>query len=263
VQNVTIRNFTIDARSWAIRWSGYHCTIENLTLVNADDMVVGNALAYSTIRNIKGTFGRRAIEIKTGSYHLVVENIQGTYKQVDQSSTETGNGLAYDEAPKAIVSLGEYSRNITVRNFNFDLLTHAIGNFPLIELQGRKSAIADGSIFATAQIAPLLKFHACAAPSAEFGAYHNTLSNLTLVGSKQNKTVIDFGSGSTLLLQPLDNLIISNQFLSGNSSSVAEFWGGDGNSILHSTFQIPESGLSFHNAFTHYNLQANTMNFQQ
>jgi hypothetical protein len=182
VENVTIRNLTIDAEHLSIRSYGYKCHLDNLTMVNATRVIGVNAMAYSTITNIRGTFSTRGIEIKTGSSDILVRNVTGTYKAIP------GFTKAID-----IISLGQYCRNITIDSFDFDIgtqtLTHA-----LIDLHARKATISNGIMVGKSQKKPFLKFfNEPYVSDPRFGCYSNVVSNVRFYGSPNMKVVMEMG----------------------------------------------------------------------
>ena len=182
VENVTIRNLTIDAGQITGRCYGYKCHIDNIKLINGVRIVGTNALSHSTITNITGTFSWRCIEIKTGSSDLLIRNINATYK-----------ALADTDHCRGVISTGEYNRNITIDSFKIDLESQNIDQ-PIITLQARKAVISNGIIYCKNQTNSFLKFYnEHYIPDPEFGCYGNKVSNVKFYGSPSMKNVLSIG----------------------------------------------------------------------
>lgn len=225
VENVVIRNFTIDARSWAVRWYGYKCTIENLTLVNASEFLVGSALAYSTISNIKGTFSRRCMEIKTGTHDLVVEGIDATYK-----------GIPDAKESRSVISIGEYNRNVIVRDFKIDMGNLQIDD-PVIGLHARKATISNGEIYCRNQTGVVLRlFSDEFAKAPKYACFNNKIDNIKFYCNTDIKTFVFIGSPNPKEVPPTDNVIENCSFLGGNAKTTVLLNAGQGNTLRKSNF---------------------------
>lgn len=225
VQNVTIRNFTIDARSWAVRWFGYKCTIENLTLVNASELIVGNALAHSTIKNIKGDFSRRCIEVKTGSHDLVIDGINAVYK-----------GRPDPKESRSVISIGEYNRSITIRNFDIDMGNLAIQD-PVIGLHSRKAVIENGTISCKNQSGVVIKlFSDDFSPAEQYACFGNKISNVKFYCNQNIKSFVLVGTPTTTEVQPASNTIEDCSFSGGSAQTTVNLNGGNKNIIRKCDF---------------------------
>lgn len=225
VQNVTIRNFTIDARSWAERWYGYKCTIENITLLDASELIIGNALAHSTIRNIKGNFSRRGIEIKTGSQDLVVDGIDAVYK-----------GRYDPKVSRAVISIGEYNRNITIKNFKIDMGDLSIQD-PVIDLHARKATIEDGEITCRNQTGVILRlFSDNFVKDAKYACYNNKISNVKFHCGNNVKNFLFIGSTDPNEIPPTSNTIENCEFDGGANTTSVLVNSGDNNVIKNNNF---------------------------
>jgi hypothetical protein len=182
VENVTVRNFTVDAEHLTIRTYGYKCHIDNVKIINGIRVIGLNAMAHSTITNISGTFAWRGIEIKTGSSDVLVRNIKATYQAIP----------GFDHCIDAI-SLGQYNRNIVIDSFNIDIADQSFKH-ALIDLHGRKATISNGTINCKNQKKPFLAFyneHYVSDP--RFGCYANTVRNVKFYGGPAMKTVMVLG----------------------------------------------------------------------
>lgn len=225
VENVTIRNFTIDARSWAVRWYGYKCTIENITLVNASELIIGNALAYSTIKNIKGDFSRRCMEIKTGSQNLVIDGITATYK-----------GKFDTKESRSVISIGEYNRNITIKNFKIDMGALAIED-PVVGLHARKALITDGEIYCKNQTGTVIKlFSDDFIPEAKYGCFENKISNVKFYCGNNIRCFVFVGSINEKEIPPTSNIIENCEFGGGTAKTTVLVNSGSKNIIRKSNF---------------------------
>lgn len=182
VENVTLRNLTVDAENLSLRSYGYKCRMDNIKIINATRVIGLNAMAHSTITNISGTFAWRGIEIKTGSSDLLVRNVTATYKAIP------GYSQCID-----VISLGEYNRNITIDSFNIDIgsqnLKHA-----LIDLHARKATISNGTITGKNHTKPFIKFYnERYVNDPKFGCYANKIYNVKFYGSTSMKSVMEMG----------------------------------------------------------------------
>lgn len=194
VQNVVLRNMTIDASQISGSEYAYKCHIDNIRLIDGVRLVGMNAMAHSTFTNITGTFSWRFMEIKTGSHDLIVRNIHGTYKPIK----------GYPKAVDAI-SIGQYNRNVTVDSFDVDFGT-GVPQISMINFRSRKSVISNGVITCKNQTTPFVSFHnEHYIGDPLFGCYGNTLSNVKFYGSVQMKTVFELGDGARLNKDKLKN----------------------------------------------------------
>lgn len=185
VQNVILKNLTIDAAQISGSEYAYKCHIDNIKLINGVRLVGMNAMAHSSFTNISGDFSWRCIEIKTGSHDLIVKNIHGTYKPID----------GYPQAVDAI-SIGQYNRNVTVDSFDINFGT-GIPKISTINFHSRKATISNGVVTCVNQTTPFVKFyneHYIADPL--FGCYGNTLKNVKFYGSTNMKSVFEMGDGA-------------------------------------------------------------------
>lgn len=184
VQNVILRNMTIDAAQISGSEYAYKCHIDNIKLIDGVRLVGMNAMAYSTFTNISGNFAWRGIEIKTGSHNLVVKNIHGVYKPIP--------GFPQ---PVDAISLGQYNRNITVDSFSFDFGASS-PKISTINFHSRKGTISNGVITCPNLENAFVTFnneHFVANP--EFGCYENSLKNVKFYGGSNMKIVFQMGDG--------------------------------------------------------------------
>lgn len=184
VQNVILRNMTIDAAQISGSEYAYKCHIDNIKLIDGVRLVGMNAMAYSSFTNISGNFSWRGIEIKTGSHNLIVKNIHGIYKPIE----------GYPQ-PVDAISLGQYNRNVTVDSFSFDFGTSS-PKISTINFRSRKGTISNGVITCPNLDNAFVKFnneHFIADPT--FGCYANTLKNVKFYGGTNMKTVFEMGDG--------------------------------------------------------------------
>jgi len=182
VENVTLRNLTVDAAHLTIRTYGYKCHIDNVKVINGIRIIGLNAMAHSTITNIEGTFAWRGIEIKTGSSDVLIRNIKATYQAIP----------GYNHCIDAI-SLGQYNRNIVIDSFNINTGEQSFKH-SLIDLHGRKATISNGTINCKNQKKPFLAFyneHYVNDP--RFGCYANTVRNVKFYGGAAVKKVMVIG----------------------------------------------------------------------
>lgn len=185
VQDVTLRNLTIDAAQISGSEYAYKCHIDNIHLIDGVRLVGMNAMAYSTFTNITGTFAWRCIEIKTGSHNLLVKNIRGTCKPIP--------GF-----PKVIdaISIGQYNRGVTVDGFDIDFGA-AAPRISTVGFRSRKAVISNGVITCTHQTTPFVTFHNehyLADP--RFGCQGNRLTNVKFHGGSRMKFVFEMGDGT-------------------------------------------------------------------
>ncbi|MBS1730634.1 MAG: hypothetical protein JSS67_07625 [Bacteroidetes bacterium] len=184
VQNVTLRNMTIDAAQISGSEYAYKCHIDNIKLIGGVRLVGMNAMAYSTFTNITGTFSWRGIEIKTGSHNLLVKNIHGTYQPIE----------GYPQ-PVDAISIGQYNRGVTVDSFDFNF-GNSSPKISTINFRSRKAVISNGTITCPNLTNPFVKFnneHYIADPA--FGCYGNTLKNVKFIGGENMKTLFEMGDG--------------------------------------------------------------------
>ncbi|CAN5542860.1 hypothetical protein BH10BAC2_BH10BAC2_37610 [soil metagenome] len=226
VQNVTIRNFTIKARSWATRWYGYNCTIENLKVEGSEVLVVGNALVRSTIKNISGTFSYRCIEVKTGANYLTIDGINGVYKKIPSQ-----------KEPRSAISIGEYNRNITIKNFTIDMGNLDILSDPVIGLSSRKTVISDGKIYCKNQSMVALRFYGDDMIKDEkLGCYDNKVINVDFYCSPKIKNYVFMGSGKVGDVDPTGNVVENCNFYGGSPKTIVALNGGKNNVLRNCNF---------------------------
>jgi hypothetical protein len=258
VQNVTIKNLTIDADQITGRTYGYNCHLDHIQLNNGVTHLIGcNALCHSSITNISGTFSWRCIEIKTGTSDLLVKNIKASYKPVSDTSECRG-----------IISTGEYNRNITIDSFSIDCGNAKIMQ-PLITIQARKATISNGVIYCKSQQNSFVKFfNERYVPDPKLGCYGNKIINVKFYGSENMKNVLALGDNPNKQggnnntqpgkqrtfnakanggaddereqgpydVPPTSNLIENCVFDGGSPSSFASINGGSDNVIRNCTF---------------------------
>ncbi len=186
VQNVVLRNMTIDASQITGSQYAYKCHIDNIRLIDGVRLVGMNAMAHSTFTNITGNFSWRCMEIKTGSHDLLVRNIRGTYKPID----------GFPHVVDAI-SVGQYNRNVTVDGFEIDFGT-GVPRIATINFHSRKATIANGTILCRNLTEPFVRFYNDRyVDDPNFGCYENSLKNGKFLGGPGMKTVFELGSGSS------------------------------------------------------------------
>jgi|GEM_PF-1791817 len=244
VENVTLRNLTVNAEHLTIRTYGYKCHIDNVKVINGVRVIGLNAMAHSTITNIEGTFAWRGIEIKTGSSDLLVRNIKATYQAIP----------GYNHCIDAI-SLGQYNRNIVIDSFNINIGEQAFKH-SLIDLHGRKATISNGTINCKNQKKPFLSFyneHYVNDP--RFGCYANAVRNVKFYGGAVMKTVMVIGddenkkqdkaneeddeysdSPYTANIPPTKNIVENCLFDAGSEESTADLIQGQQNIIRNCIF---------------------------
>lgn len=182
VENVTLRNLTIDAEHLTIRTYGYKCNIDNIKIINGVRVIGLNAMAHSTLTNISGTFAWRGVEIKTGSSDVLIRNLNITYKQLP-------------DFPNCIdgISLGEYNRNITIDSFKIDVGTQNLKH-AIINLRSRKATISNGTVTCKNQRKPFLQlYNERYVNDPKFGCYANVIRNVKFYGSAAMKNVLQIG----------------------------------------------------------------------
>jgi hypothetical protein len=227
VENVTIKNFTINARGWATRWYGYKCDIENLKLINSDVLIVGSALVRSTIKNISGNFNYRCIEIKTGSYNLVVDGVNGTYKPFKGAKES-----------RSVISIGEYNRNITVKNFTIDMGNLNIQNDAVIGISSRKNIVSNGKIYCKNHFGVVLRFFSDKAVDNEkLGCYDNKISNVDFYSNSNVKYYVFMGSDKPDEIAPSNNVVESCNFFGGSVKTAVLLNSGNSNTIRQCSFE--------------------------
>jgi len=227
VENVTIRDLTVDARSWAIRWYGYKCTIENINIINGSEIAVGNALAHSTIKNIAGTFSRRCLEIKTGALDLTIDGLKVSYKPGKEPPGKD---------PRSVISIGEYNRNIIIKNFEIDMGNLNLSE-PVIGLRSRKATISDGKIYCKNQTAGVLRFYGDnTVKNAKFACYANKISNLDFYCNAAVKNYVSVGSEQSDETAPSDNIVENCNFYGGGNNTTVALLAGDNNTIRQCSF---------------------------
>lgn len=197
VQNVTLRNMTIDAAQISGSEYAYKCHIDHIRLINGVRLVGMNAMAYSTFTNITGDFSWRCIEIKTGTHNLLVRNIHGTYKPID----------GYPQAVDAI-SLGQYNRNVIVDSFDINF-GEGVPKISTINFRSRKGTISNGTIICNNLTSAFVKFyneHYISDPL--FGCYGNTIKNVKFYGGPDMKVLLEIADGEGVNKgQPKDNWV--------------------------------------------------------
>lgn len=264
VQNVVLRNMTIDASQITGSQYAYKCHIDNIRLIDGIRLVGMNAMAHSTFTNITGNFSWRCMEIKTGSHDLLVRNIHGTYKPIE----------GYPR-PVDAISIGQYNRNVTVDGFEIDF-GDAVPRIANINFHSRKATISNGTVICRNLTEPFVQFHnERYVDNPIFGCYGNTLKNVTFHGGAGMKTVFELGSGTnpnadkrkdnwvtqkklskgkhksqasedekeelydapkTADVPPSENTIENCLFDGGARTATAKFMGGHGNVIANCKF---------------------------
>ncbi len=237
VENVTIRNLTIDAGNLTNHTWGYHCLIENINLINTTHFIGLNTLDHSTIRNIKGTYYKRCIEIKSGTNHLLIQNIQATFKAPDDTKSSVG-----------IISTGEYNKDIIIDSFFIDL-KNSYANQALITVQARNAIIKNGVILSPNHTRAFIKFYNDYNVSRpEFGVYNNKIQNVVFNGNNSMPQLFIFGDHpeaveksqsekkSKQIQWPASNTIENCVMNGGNIKSNAGLYGGVRNKILNCKF---------------------------
>lgn len=185
VQNVTLRNMTIDASQITQRSYAYNCHIDNIKLYNAIRLVGINAMSHCTYTNITGTFSWRCMEIKIGTSDVLIKNINATYKAID----------GYPQ-PVDAISFGQYNRNVTVDSFNIDF-NDADPKISTINFHSRKNTVSNGTITCKNLTSAFVTFyneHYINDP--KFGCYGNTLNNVKFYGGTGMKGVLAIGEGT-------------------------------------------------------------------
>lgn len=182
VENVSIKNMSFDAEHITLRTYAYNCHLENLKIENGVRLIGVNAFSRSTIKNISGTFCWRGIEIKTGTQHLELKNISGTYKPSENFT-----------ATLDMISLGEYCRNVTIDSFVFDCGDAAMRH-GLITLRSRKNVISNGAVTAKYQKKPFVElYNERYIDDPQFGCYANRISNVAFYGGDQMRNLFSIG----------------------------------------------------------------------
>ncbi|HEY2727044.1 MAG TPA: hypothetical protein VGI61_07730 [Parafilimonas sp.] len=231
VQNVVIRNLTINASQITGRAYGYKCNINNIHLIDGVRLVGINAMAHSIISNITGTFSWRCVEVKTGSSDVMIRNLKATYKPIP----------GYPNCVDAI-AIGEYNRNITIDSFNFDFET-ATPKIALINLHSRKATISNGIITCKNQKAPFLSlYNEHFANDPKLGCYGNVLRNIKFYGSPYIKNVLNIGDDKKNENKNADK---TNNWAYQKSQAKKETQGSDDDNIsadVSGTEDVPPSG---------------------
>ncbi len=182
VENVTIRNMAFNAEHITLRTYAYNCHLENLKIENGIRLIGVNAFSRSTIKNISGTFGWRGIEIKTGTDHLEIKNVSGTYKPLENFT-----------ATLDMISFGEYCRNVTLDSFVFDCGDVAMRH-GLITIRSRKNVISNGVVTAKYQKRPFVElFNERYIEDPQFGCYSNRMTNVNFYGGEQMRNLFAIG----------------------------------------------------------------------
>lgn len=94
-----------DVGNWTQRWANLDCTIENIETVRSVDFMIGSAMAHGRVRGVRGTFGDRCLEVKTGAHDSLFTDIQAFY---DSGLSTGGTALLLDT--------GEYNRDLRFEN---------------------------------------------------------------------------------------------------------------------------------------------------
>ncbi len=211
VQNVVLRNMTIDASQITGSQYAYKCHIDNIRLIDGVRLVGMNAMAHSTFTNITGTFSWRCMEIKTGSHDLLVQNIHGTYKPI----------AGYPQAVDAI-SIGQYNRKVTVDGFEIDF-GDGVPKIANINFHSRRATISNGTIICRNLTEPFVRFYnERYVDNPIFGCYENTLKNVRFHGGPGMKTVFELGGGmSPNAGKKKDNWVTQKKLAKGKNKSQA------------------------------------------
>lgn len=211
VQNVVLRNMTIDASQITGSQYAYKCHIDNIRLIDGVRLVGMNAMAHSTFTNITGTFSWRCMEIKTGSHDLLVRNIHGTYKPI----------AGFPQAVDAI-SIGQYNRNVTVDGFEIDF-GDSVPKIANINFHSRKATISNGTVICRKLTEPFVRFYnERYVDNPLFGCYGNTLKHVTFHGGPGMKTVFELGNGlSPNAGKRKDNWVTQKKLSKGKHKSQA------------------------------------------
>lgn len=96
-----------DVGNWTQRWANLDCTIENIEVVRSVDFMIGNAMAHGRVRGVRGVFGDRCLEVKTGAHDSLFTDIQAFY---DSGLDSGGTALLLDT--------GEYNRDLRFENIH-------------------------------------------------------------------------------------------------------------------------------------------------
>lgn len=237
VENITIRNLTIDAGNLTNHTWGYHCLIENINLINTTHFIGLNTLDHSTIRNIKGTYYKRCIEIKSGTNHLLIQNIQAAFKAPDNTNNSVG-----------IISTGEYNKDIIIDSFFIDL-KNSYCNQALITIQARNATIKNGVISSPNHTKAFIKlYNDYNVSRPELAAYNNKIQNVVFNGNTNMQQLFIIGDPpeaveksqsekNTKQVQwPSANTIENCMMNGGNATSNAGLYGGFKNKILNCKF---------------------------
>lgn len=133
----TLRNMRVksDNGNWIQRIICIDCLIENIEIVESQDFIIGNAMARTRVRGLRGVFGDRAFEIKTGAHDSIIENCLATY----DSRLDTG-GTAL------LIDTGEYNRDLVFRNIRINAA--GWNGSDIITPRGDGATIADCEIYA-------------------------------------------------------------------------------------------------------------------
>lgn len=237
VENVTIRNLSIDAGNLTNHTWGYHCLIENINLINTTHFIGLNTLDHSKIKNINGTYYKRCIEIKSGTNHLLIQNIHAEFKSPDKTNTSVG-----------IISTGEYNKDIIIDSFYIDLKSSNC-NQSLITIQARNATIKNGIILAPNHTKAFIKFYNDYNVSKpEFAAYNNKIQNVVFNGNINLQQLFIIGDPPDIVeknqsdksaknvqwpsYNTLENCIMNG----GNAKSNAGLYGGKNNKIINCKF---------------------------
>ena len=133
----TFRNGRVksDNGDWVHRFAALDCTIENIEIIESIDFLIGNSLAHCRVRGLRGVFGDRCLEFKTGAHDTIIENCQAFY----DSRLDTG-GTAL------LIDTGEYNRDLTIRGIRI----HAPGwnGTDMVTPRGDGAIIEDCEIYA-------------------------------------------------------------------------------------------------------------------
>lgn len=227
VQNVILRNLTIDAAQISGSEYAYKCHIDNIRLIDGVRLVGMNAMAYSSFTNISGDFSWRCMEIKTGTHNLIVRNIHGTYKAIP----------GFPQAVDAI-SIGQYNRNVTVDGFDIDFRA-ATPKIATVNFHSRKAVVANGTIRCPNQSSSFAKFHnEHYVDDPAFGCYDNSLLNVKFHGGPRMKTVFELGDGPGLNKGKLKDNWVTQKKLAKRKGKAG---GSPGDIDMNEVFDAPQT----------------------
>jgi hypothetical protein len=159
--------------SWCVRYGMFETHIENITVLKSWHGMMGNAMAYSSWRGVRGVFSRRAIEVAVGSSDSIIDDVELTY-QKEEAAAE----LDY------LLSIYGLSRNMRIANVRVFVHSspNTLGpNLNAIELDGEDNVVENCTIYA-----PPLPVYGISVSAADHFTYARRLefrNNLIVAGS--------------------------------------------------------------------------------